>query len=137
MCKKIYNVIPVKINKLALSSRSFSALMSSLFKTLGTHMHVIMDIMVSPSGVGISVSPYVAHCQKVFQEAGLNHQMHSYGTNVEGEWDDVMAAVRRCHDDLHAMGAVRITSHMKLGTRVDREQTMQDKIDSVNEKLGA
>lgn len=100
-------------------------------------MHVIMDIMVSPSGVGISVSPYVAHCQKVFQEAGLNHQMHSYGTNVEGEWDDVMAAVRRCHDDLHAMGAVRITSHMKLGTRVDREQTMQDKIDSVNEKLGA
>lgn len=98
-------------------------------------MHVIMDIMVSPGGVGISVSPYVAHCQKIFQEAGLNYQMHSYGTNVEGEWDNVMAAVKRCHDDLHEMGAVRITSHIKLGTRVDKDQTMQDKIDSVNEKL--
>lgn len=98
-------------------------------------MHVIMDIMVSPGGVGISVSPYVAHCQKIFKEAGLNHNMHSFGTNVEGEWDEVMAAVKRCHTDLHDMGAVRITSHMKLGTRTDREQSMQDKIDSVNEKL--
>ena len=61
--------------------------------------------------------------------------MHSYGTNVEGEWDDVLAAVKRCHEDLHEMGAVRITSHMKLGTRTDKAQTIQDKIDSVNEKL--
>ena len=98
-------------------------------------MHVLMDIMVSPGGVGISVSPYVAHCQKIFQEAGLTHQMHGYGTNVEGEWDDVMAAVKRCHEDLHQMGAVRITSHMKCGTRTDKEQTMQDKVDSVNQKL--
>ncbi|MGB1237875.1 MAG: MTH1187 family thiamine-binding protein [Pseudomonadales bacterium] len=98
-------------------------------------MKVIMDIMVSPGGVGLSVSPYIAHCQKIFQEAGLNHNLHSYGTNVEGEWDDVVAAVKRCHEDLHEMGAVRITSHMKLGTRIDKEQTIQDKIDSVVEKL--
>ncbi|MEM5529248.1 MTH1187 family thiamine-binding protein [Gammaproteobacteria bacterium AS21] len=98
-------------------------------------MHVIMDIMISPGGVGLSVSPYVAHCQKVFQAAKLNHKMHSFGTNVEGEWDDVMAAVKQCHDDLHEMGAVRITSHMKLGTRTDKAQTIQDKIDSVNDKL--
>lgn len=98
-------------------------------------MKVIMDIMVSPGGVGLSVSPYIAHCQKIFQEAGLNHNLHSYGTNVEGEWDDVVAAVKRCHEDLHEMGAVRITSHMKLGTRVDKEQTIQDKIDSVKQKL--
>ena len=98
-------------------------------------MQVIMDIMVSPGGVGLSVSPYVAHCQKIFQQAGLSHQMHSYGTNVEGEWDDVMAAVKRCHEELHEMGAVRITSHMKVGTRTDKAQTIQDKIDSVQDIL--
>ena len=98
-------------------------------------MYVLMDIMVSPGGVGISVSPYVAHCQKIFQDAGLTHNMHGYGTNVEGEWKDVMAAVKKCHEDLHEMGAVRITSHMKLGTRTDKDQTLQDKVDSVNEKM--
>jgi uncharacterized protein (TIGR00106 family) len=98
-------------------------------------MHVLMDIMVSPGGVGISVSPYVAHCQKIFVDAGLTHQMHGYGTNVEGPWDEVMTAVKRCHEELHQMGAVRITSHMKVGTRIDREQTMADKVSSVQQKM--
>ncbi len=100
-------------------------------------MYVLMDIMVSPAGVGTSVSPYVAMCQKIFEQAGLTHSMHGFGTNVEGEWDDVMAAVKRCHEDLHEAGAVRITSHMKLGTRIDRDQTMADKVTSVQEKLAA
>jgi len=98
-------------------------------------MYVLMDIMVSPGGVGTSVSPYVAMCQKIFEESGLTHTMHGFGTNVEGEWEEVMAAVKRCHDDLHQAGAVRITSHMKLSTRIDREQTMYDKVNSVQEKL--
>ncbi|WP_375058467.1 MTH1187 family thiamine-binding protein [Zobellella sp. DQSA1] len=99
-------------------------------------MYALMDIMVSPGGVGISVSPYVAMCQKIFEEAGLTYSMHGYGTNVEGEWDEVMAAVKRCHEVLHDAGAVRITSHIKLGTRNDREQTMADKVASVQQKLG-
>ena len=94
-------------------------------------MNVLIDICVIPLGVGVSVSSYVVECEKIFKAAGLSHQMHSYGTNVEGEWDDVMAAVKQCHEKLHEMGAPRISSSMKLGTRIDREQTMQDKIDSV------
>ncbi|MEH6627769.1 MAG: MTH1187 family thiamine-binding protein [Motiliproteus sp.] len=100
-------------------------------------MYVLMDIMVSPGGVGTSVSPYVAMCQNIFKEAGLTHNMHGFGTNVEGEWDDVMAAVKRCHEDLQDAGAVRITSHIKLGTRTDRDQTIADKVTSVQEKLKA
>ena len=48
---------------------------------------------------------------------------------------NVLAAVKRCHEKLHDMGAVRISSYLKLGTRVDREQSMQDKIDSVRAKV--
>jgi len=46
-----------------------------------------------------------------------------------------MAAVKRCHEVVHAMGAPRITPSIRLGTRTDREQTMQDKIDSVERAL--
>lgn len=98
-------------------------------------MHVLMDIQVSPGGVGTSVSPYIAECQRIFEAAGLTYQLHGYGTNVEGEWDDVLAAVKQCHERLHGMGAVRISSYLKLGTRVDREQTLQNKIDSVRDKI--
>ncbi len=94
-------------------------------------MHVIVDLCVVPLGVGVSVSRHVAACQQVLREAGLQHQLHAYGTNIEGPWDAVFAAIRRCHEVVHAMGAPRITTTIKLGTRTDREQHMQDKIDSV------
>ena len=96
---------------------------------------MIVDLCVVPIGVGVSVSPFVAACQNVISEAGLSHQMHAYGTNIEGEWDDVMAAVKRCHEVVHDMGAPRVSTTLKLGTRTDRAQTMGDKITSVEAKL--
>ncbi|MFP4145605.1 MAG: MTH1187 family thiamine-binding protein [Phycisphaeraceae bacterium] len=99
-------------------------------------MKVVADLCVIPIGEGVSVSKYVAACQQVFDEAGLSYQLHAYGTNLEGEWDDVLAAVKRCHETLHAMGAARLSSSLKLGTRTDREQTMGDKVRSVESKLG-
>lgn len=81
------------------------------------------------------MSEYVAVCQEVLAEAGLETTLHAYGTNIEGEWDDVFAAIKRCHEIVHEMGAPRISTTIKAGTRVDREQTMQEKIDSVNAKL--
>jgi uncharacterized protein (TIGR00106 family) len=98
-------------------------------------MHVIVDLCVVPVGVGTSVSRYVAACQEVLQAAGLSHQMHAYGTNIEGDWDDVFAAVKRCHEVVHALGAPRITTTLKAGTRIDRSQSMADKVQSVRTKL--
>ena len=98
-------------------------------------MQVMIDLCVVPIGVGVSVSEHVAACERVLAEAGLEHTLHAYGTNVEGEWDAVFAAVRRCHEVVHAMGAPRITTTLKVGTRIDREQSMQDKLDSVKAKL--
>ena len=98
-------------------------------------MNVIVDLCVVPIGVGVSVSHYIVACEKVIKEAGLDSQLHAYGTNIEGEWDAVFAAVKRCHEVVHDMGAPRITTSMRVGTRVDRPQTMQDKIDSVENKL--
>lgn len=99
-------------------------------------LSVIVDLCVVPLGVGVSVSEHVAECQRVLRAHGLEPRMHAYGTNVEGDWDTVFAAVRACHDAVHAMGAPRISTTMKVGTRTDRVQTMADKVRSVDEKLG-
>lgn len=98
-------------------------------------MNVMIDLCIVPLGVGVSLSPYVAACEKVLAEAGLKTSLHAYGTNIEGEWEAVFAAVKRCHEVVHAMGAPRITTTIKLGTRTDRAQSMEDKVRSVQEKL--
>ena len=98
-------------------------------------MKVMIDLCVVPVGIGVSVSEYIAECQKLIRGAGLSSQMHPYGTVIEGDWDEVMAVVKTCHEKVHAMGSPRIMSIVKIGTRTDREQTMQDKIDSVESKI--
>ncbi len=98
-------------------------------------MNVIADVCVVPMGVGVSVSKYVAVCERIFNAAGLNPHLHAYGTNIEGEWNVVNDAIRQCHEQIHEMGAPRITTTIHLGTRTDRQQTLADKIKSVESKL--
>ncbi|HJO93263.1 MAG TPA: MTH1187 family thiamine-binding protein [Victivallales bacterium] len=98
-------------------------------------MHVIVDFCVIPMGVGVSVSKYVTACEKILNKAKLKTILHSYGTNVEGEWDEVFNAIKQCHDEIHKMGAPRISTTIRLGTRVDKDQSMEDKIKSVKDKM--
>lgn len=99
-------------------------------------MEVIVDLCLVPIGVGTSLSPYIATCQRVLEESGLEHQLHAYGTNIQGEWDDVFRAVRACHEAVHAQGAPRITTTLKVGTRTDRAADMNAKVRAVAERLG-
>ncbi|MEI6891269.1 MAG: MTH1187 family thiamine-binding protein [Pontiella sp.] len=97
-------------------------------------MKVIVDLTIVPIGVGVSLSKYVAACEDILNRSGLKTALHANGTNIEGEWDVVFAAVKVCHEKVHEMGAPRIHTNIKLGTRNDREQTLEDKINSVVEK---
>ena len=99
-------------------------------------MHTIVDFTIVPVGVGVSLSKYIAACERILAETGLTYELHANGTNLEGEWEDVFAAIRCCHETLHAMGVPRIHTDVKLGTRTDKSQRMTDKVASVRQKLG-
>jgi len=98
-------------------------------------MHVIADLCLIPLGVGVSVSKYISECERILTAAGLKIELHAYGTNIEGEWSVVFKAIQQCHEKIHAMGAPRVSTTLKFGTRTDRVQTMEDKIMSVKQKL--
>jgi len=98
-------------------------------------MKAIADICIIPIGAGISLSKQIAACERVLAGAGLKTQLHANGTNVEGEWDAMMAALKRCHEVLHANGVPRVHTEIRVGTRSDREQSMEDKVASVRREL--
>ncbi len=97
-------------------------------------MKILMDLTVVPQLEG-SLSPYVAACHKILDDRGIKNTLHAYGTNIEGEWEDVMAAVKACHEELHKMGAGRVSSYIKMATRTDRDQSLEDKVASVEAKM--
>lgn len=98
-------------------------------------MKAILNFTLVPIGTGLSLSKYVAACERVLEEAGIAHELHANGTNVEGDWEEVFAAIKRCHEEVHGMGVKRIFTSIQVGTRLDRQQSMPDKLKSVQEKL--
>jgi uncharacterized protein (TIGR00106 family) len=98
-------------------------------------MNVMVDLCIVPIGGGVSLSPYVAAGEQVLAAAGLKTVLPANGTNIEGEWDKVFAAVKQCHEVVHEMVAPRISTILKVGTRTDRNQTMDEEIRSVEGKL--
>ena len=98
-------------------------------------MKVILNFTIVPVDVGLSLSSYVAEAKKVLEKSGLIFELHANGTNVEGDWDDVMACLKQCQIAVHDKGAKRIFTTIQLGTRTDKEQQMSDKVKSVENKL--
>ncbi|MCS6994248.1 MAG: MTH1187 family thiamine-binding protein [Anaerolineales bacterium] len=98
-------------------------------------MNVIVEFSIVPIGVGVSLSEYVAECERILAQSGLNYELHANGTNVEGEWETVFGVIRQCHETLHAKGAPRLYTVIKLGTRTDKPQRMADKVASVKARL--
>jgi uncharacterized protein (TIGR00106 family) len=91
-------------------------------------MKALAEIQVVPLGVGVSVRKEVMRAHQLLKESGLEIQLHSYGTNVEGELSQILAAIEKVHETLHAEGVVRIQTSMKIGTRTDKEASLKAKL---------
>jgi uncharacterized protein (TIGR00106 family) len=98
-------------------------------------MKVIVDLCVVPIGVGVHLAPYIAVCERVLLDADLKIQLHPNGTAIEGEWDPVFQAIEACHVAVHATGCPRTYTTVKVNTRTDRDQTLEDKVASVEALL--
>ena len=98
-------------------------------------MWVSVDLCVIPLGVGISLSPYIAVCQKIIEKAGLDYEIGPGGTSLEGDWDEVFACIRTCHEAVHQKGAIRIYANLKVNTRIDRKHSFREKVPSVESAL--
>ncbi|CCF58844.1 hypothetical protein KAFR_0F02470 [Kazachstania africana CBS 2517] len=96
----------------------------------------LADVCMVPIGTNsASVSDFVTLIERKIRESPLKSTLHSAGTTIEGPWDEVMSLIGEIHEYAHANGYVRIQSDIRIGTRTDKVQTAQDKIDVVLKKL--
>ena len=98
-------------------------------------MNVIADLCVIPFTGRVSVRQEVARAHQILKDTGLPTMLHGYGTNIEGDIDVVFAAIKRIHQELHDQGVVRISTTIRLGSRNDKQQSVDDKIKAVEAEL--
>ncbi|CAK1364278.1 UPF0045 protein ECM15 [Cercospora beticola] len=96
------------------------------------------DFCLIPLGTPTaSVSKEVAEVQRFLKKTGIKYSMHSAGTTLEGTWDECMKVIGQCHTMLHARGVLRIQSDIRVGSRTDKKQSFEDKINAVEKLLAA
>jgi uncharacterized protein (TIGR00106 family) len=85
-----------------------------------------------------SASAYVAEIQRrLAAQDRVRYVMHAMGTSLEGATDDVLDLVKELHAVPFALGVPRVYTVLKLDERRDREQTLEDKVASVQRLLAA
>ena len=76
-------------------------------------------------------------CLPLLQASGLNFVQHSGGFTIDAEWKIATEMIGKLHELLHENGFVRVHSDIRIGTRTDKAQTMQDKVDTVIKKMSS
>lgn len=95
----------------------------------------LMDISLTPLGVGASVGEYVARCVELIERSGLDYQLHAMGTTVEGELPDLLDLLKRCVDSL-LTDCERVTVSAKFDCRSGVSGRIRGKVASVEQRLG-
>ena len=97
-------------------------------------MSVIVEFSIFPMDKGESLSPYVARALNKIEESGLPYELNPMGTCVEGEWNEVMAVVDQCFQELQK-DCNRINLSLKADYRKGPAGRLKGKVESVKEKL--
>jgi uncharacterized protein (TIGR00106 family) len=77
---------------------------------------MIAAFSITPLGTGESVGELVAETVRIVRASGLPNETNAMFTNIEGEWDEVMAVIKECVDTM-AEAAPRISVVVKLDHR--------------------
>lgn len=98
-------------------------------------MNTLIAVAIAPFGVGNELAQEVAEVVKVIRESGLPNRTTSMFTEIEGEWDEVMAVVKQATFVLAEKG-IRTEVVLKADIRPGHVNTINSKIDKVNDILG-
>ncbi len=97
-------------------------------------MSTIVDFAVFPTDKGTSVSRQVARAVQIIRQSGLACRTHAMGTEIEGEFDQVMAVVARCFEAIRR-DSDRVYMTLTADYRKGRTGGLEGKVASVEEKL--
>ena len=83
-----------------------------------------------------SASAYIAEIQRrLARQDRVRYVLHAMGTSLEGSTADILALVAELHGVPFEAGVPRVYTVLKLDERRDREQTLEDKVESVRRRL--
>lgn len=95
---------------------------------------MIAEFSIVPIGVGESLSAHVARAFEVIESSGVAYEHHAMGTNLEGDWDEVMDVIKACRDRLLETSN-RVSLSIKIDDRVGVTDGLRRKVASAKRRM--
>ncbi|GIW78638.1 MAG: hypothetical protein KatS3mg105_0445 [Gemmatales bacterium] len=76
----------------------------------------------------------MARCLEIVANSGLDYELHSMGTILEGEWHEVFAVVQKCYEELQK-DCQRISCSIKVDYRRGPAGRLRSKVEKVQQLL--
>jgi uncharacterized protein (TIGR00106 family) len=100
-----------------------------------SNMKILAEVCVIPLNGSISLRKEIAIAHEILRKTGCTVALHGYGTNIEGEYETIMNVIKEIHETLHQSGTPRIHTSLKISSRIDKEQNLDDKIEAVSQLI--
>lgn len=98
-------------------------------------MSILAEFSVVPVGAGASISPQVARVLRIVIDSGVRYKANPMGTVLEGEWDEVMAVIKKCHAEV-IKDSERVLTTLTIDDRKGKADRIEKKLESVEQKVG-
>ncbi len=96
---------------------------------------MLAELSIIPVGGSTHSSSELAKVLKLVDESGLPYQLTPSGTCIEGEWDEIMALIRHCHDRVRKSSS-HVVTFIKLEEDDGERHKLTRNVTSVEEKIG-
>ena len=96
---------------------------------------MLVEFSIIPIGVGSSLGAHLAEVLKIVDASGLPYKVNPMGTVIEGEWDEVMMLVKKCHKTVMKTGERTVTT-ISIDDRKGKPNRIEEKVKSIERRLG-
>ena len=96
---------------------------------------MLTEFSIVPIGEGSSIGDRLAAVLKIVDESGMPYKINPMGTVIEGNWDEVMGLIKKCHEAVMKNGERALTT-ISIDDRKGRPGRLEEKVKSIEKRLG-
>jgi uncharacterized protein (TIGR00106 family) len=96
---------------------------------------MLAEFSIIPIGAGSSLGDRLAEVLRIVDASGIPYKINPMGTVVEGEWDEVMRLIRKCHNAVMKTGDRAVTT-ISIDDRKGKPNRIDQKVKSIEKRIG-
>jgi uncharacterized protein (TIGR00106 family) len=96
---------------------------------------MLVEFIILPLGSSSSIGDQIAEVLRIVDASGLPYKINPMGTVVEGEWDEIMKLIKKCHKKVMS-GEDRVVTTISIDDRKGKPKRIDEKVKSIERRIG-